>query len=136
MKCFAFLHGEKRDQIRTPKWSWAQSIISSSADSEMKRSDSDFNSRNASETSTESSTGRANFPIILQRPSNLKEFTVSELKSATKNFTRSVMIGEGGFGCVYKGMIKSTEDPSKKIDVAVKQLGRRGLQVKPSACPF
>lgn len=39
------------------------------------------------------------------------------------------MIGEGGFGCVYWGTIKNLEDPSKKIEVAVKQLGKRGLQV-------
>ena len=40
------------------------------------------------------------------------------------------MIGEGGFGCVYKGVIKSAEDPSTKIEVAVKQLGKRGMQVR------
>ncbi|XP_065855536.1 serine/threonine-protein kinase PCRK1-like isoform X2 [Euphorbia lathyris] len=61
-------------------------------------------------------------------PSNLRVFTVSELKSATKNFSRSVMLGEGGFGCVYRGSIKSTEDPNKKLEVAVKQLGKRGMQ--------
>ncbi|KAE8711975.1 putative receptor-like protein kinase [Hibiscus syriacus] len=38
------------------------------------------------------------------------------------------MIGEGGFGCVYRGVIRSTDDSNKKIDIAVKQLGRRGLQ--------
>jgi hypothetical protein len=38
------------------------------------------------------------------------------------------MIGEGGFGGVYRGVIRSMEDSSKKIDIAVKQLGRRGLQ--------
>ncbi|GMJ02990.1 PATTERN-TRIGGERED IMMUNITY (PTI) COMPROMISED RECEPTOR-LIKE CYTOPLASMIC KINASE 1, PBS1-Like 39 [Hibiscus trionum] len=63
-----------------------------------------------------------------QRPSNLRVFTVSELKSATKNFSRSAMVGEGGFGCVYKGFIKSPDDSSQKIEVAVKQLGKRGLQ--------
>ncbi|KAK4761941.1 hypothetical protein SAY87_029825 [Trapa incisa] len=126
MKCFPFLHGEKRDRIRTPKWSWAHSAFSSSG--ETKRSDSDLTSRNISETSTGSSAGRANFSMIPLRSSNLREFTFSELKSATKNFSHSVMVGEGGFGCVYKGIIKSTEDSSKKLDVAVKQLGRRGLQ--------
>ncbi|KAI6678989.1 hypothetical protein NL676_039785 [Syzygium grande] len=74
------------------------------------------------------SMGRTAFPNVSQKPSNLKAFTVSELKSVTKNFSRSVMIGEGGFGSVYRGTIKITEDPSKKLEVAVKQLGRKGTQ--------
>jgi hypothetical protein len=65
-----------------------------------------------------------------QRPSNLRVFTVSELKSATKNFSRSVMLGEGGFGCVYQGVIRSVDDPSRRIEVAVKQLSKRGVQVR------
>ncbi|KAI6678865.1 hypothetical protein NL676_039661 [Syzygium grande] len=72
--------------------------------------------------------GRTAFPNVSQKPSNLKAFTVSELKSVTKNFSRSVMIGEGGFGSVYRGTIKITEDPSKNLEVAVKQLGRKGTQ--------
>ncbi|KAK4757695.1 hypothetical protein SAY87_018996 [Trapa incisa] len=127
MKCFSFLHGEKRDEIRIPKWLWP-AISSFSSSGETKRSDSDFTSRNTSETSTGSSTGRANFPMIPPRSSKLREFTFSELKSATKNFSRNALVGEGGFGCVYKGIIKSTEDSSKKLDVAVKQLGQRGFQ--------
>ncbi|XP_022748033.1 probable serine/threonine-protein kinase PBL19 [Durio zibethinus] len=43
-------------------------------------------------------------------------------------FCRSLMIGEGGFGGVHKVVIQSTEDSHKKIDIAVKQLSRRGLQ--------
>ncbi|KAL6492704.1 hypothetical protein OROGR_033170 [Orobanche gracilis] len=62
------------------------------------------------------------------RTSNLKDFTFSELKQATKHFGRTAKLGEGGFGYVYKGAIRSSDDPAKKIDVAVKQLGRRGLQ--------
>ncbi|KAA8516561.1 hypothetical protein F0562_016933 [Nyssa sinensis] len=65
---------------------------------------------------------------LSQRPSNLKVFTFSELKTATNNFSRTVKLGEGGFGCVYKGVIKSSENPLKDIDVAVKQLGKRGSQ--------
>ncbi|CAK9182596.1 unnamed protein product [Ilex paraguariensis] len=72
--------------------------------------------------------GRTQFASLSQRDSNLRVFTVSELKAATKNFSRSVKLGEGGFGCVYKGVIKSSEDPLINIDVAVKQLGKRGLQ--------
>ncbi|GKV51057.1 hypothetical protein SLEP1_g57733 [Rubroshorea leprosula] len=33
------------------------------------------------------------------------QFSLAELKAATKNFANSLMIGTGGFGCVYKGLI-------------------------------
>lgn len=58
---------------------------------------------------------------------NLTQFRFAELKSATRNFSRSLIIGEGGFGCVYRAQLILTE---KKIvvDAAVKQLGTRGLQ--------
>lgn len=54
-------------------------------------------------------------------------FTLAQLKTATKNFSRSLIIGEGGFGTVYKGAIA---DSNKKgmLDIAVKQLSRLGLQ--------
>lgn len=38
------------------------------------------------------------------------------------------MVGEGGFGCVYRGTIRDSEDPVTRIEVAVKQLNRKGLQ--------
>ncbi|XP_031382284.1 serine/threonine-protein kinase PCRK1 [Punica granatum] len=129
MKCFSFLIGDKKDDtLQTPKCMSTTSTIPTSANGEVKRSESELESQNVSETSTESSMGRANFPIVSQRSSNLRDFSVSELKSATKNFSRSVLIGEGGFGCVFKGTIRSTEDLSKKLEVAVKQLSRRGTQ--------
>ncbi|KAL9258181.1 Serine/threonine-protein kinase PCRK1-like protein [Drosera capensis] len=102
------------------------SVISSDSnlnDSEANRFGSELYSLNASDTSTESS-GRS----MSNRTSNVQAFTFQELRSCTKCFSRSVRIGEGGFGCVYKGVIKSLEDPTKKIDVAVKQLGKKGLQ--------
>ncbi|CAN6462571.1 unnamed protein product [Victoria cruziana] len=69
------------------------------------------------------------FPSFSQRPnSNLRVFSFLELKAATKNFNRSLMVGEGGFGCVYRGSLKSLDDPSSKLEVAVKQLNRKGLQ--------
>ncbi|GFZ14324.1 protein kinase superfamily protein [Actinidia rufa] len=98
-------------------------------DLDVRRSGSEFNSQNVSDTSTESN-GRSTVPILSQRPSNLRVFTFSEMKTATKNFNRNLKIGEGGFGCVYKGFIKSSEEPQEKLDVAVKQLGRRGLQAR------
>lgn len=121
MKCFFFYIGEKKDE---PK-----STITTFTDGEMKRTGSELDSQNISDASTESMR-RNQYPSFSQRPSNLRVFTVSELKSATKNFSRSVMVGEGGFGCVYKGVIKSAEDPSQKLEVAVKQLSKRGLQAR------
>ncbi|KAL8258978.1 hypothetical protein R6Q59_026931 [Mikania micrantha] len=50
-------------------------------------------------------------------------FTFRELAAVTKNFRQSSLIGEGGFGRVYKGRLPKTGQ-----FVAVKQLDRNGLQ--------
>ncbi|GAB2266191.1 Serine/threonine-protein kinase pbl27 [Dionaea muscipula] len=50
-------------------------------------------------------------------------FTFRELAVATKNFRQECLLGEGGFGRVYKGRLESTGQV-----VAVKQLDRNGLQ--------
>ncbi|KAL8516648.1 hypothetical protein ACS0TY_015054 [Phlomoides rotata] len=116
MKCFPFYNGEKKEEPKTTVPNSAQ----------LSSTDLEFNSQNESNTSTESR-GRSQFPNMSERPSDLRDFSFSELKQATKNFSRTAKLGEGGFGCVFKGIIKRPDD-SKKIDVAVKQLGRRGLQ--------
>ncbi|GLT66877.1 hypothetical protein SLA2020_392200 [Shorea laevis] len=50
-------------------------------------------------------------------------FTFRELAAATKNFRADCLLGEGGFGRVYKGRLESTGQV-----VAIKQLDRNGLQ--------
>ncbi|XP_042485931.1 serine/threonine-protein kinase PCRK1-like [Macadamia integrifolia] len=127
MNCFSFSNGEKKVEPKTSKSTSVQSSASLTTDHDVRRSESELNSVYASETSTESF-GRTAFPSFSQRPNNLRVFTYSELKTATRNFNRSLMIGEGGFGCVYRSVIKSSEDPHNKLDVAVKQLGKRGFQ--------
>jgi interleukin-1 receptor-associated kinase 4 len=62
----------------------------------------------------------------------LKAFTFNELKTATRNFRPDSVIGEGGFGYVYKGWIdERTLSPSKPgsgMVVAVKKLKEEGFQ--------
>eukprot|EP01018_Ginkgo_biloba_P035513 Gb_31577 [translate_table: standard] len=50
-------------------------------------------------------------------------FVFRELAAATNNFRPECLLGEGGFGRVYKGRLESTGQV-----VAVKQLDRNGLQ--------
>lgn len=63
--------------------------------------------------------------VLLASPT-LKAFTFNDLKTATRNFRPDSVIGEGGFGYVYKGWInEQTLTPSKPgsgIVVAVKKL--------------
>ncbi|KAL2345860.1 hypothetical protein Fmac_007145 [Flemingia macrophylla] len=52
-----------------------------------------------------------------------QNFTFRELAIATKNFRQECLMGEGGFGRVYRGTIPATGQV-----VAVKQLDRNGVQ--------
>lgn len=64
------------------------------------------------------------------RTPELRVFTFTELKAACQGFSRSNLVGEGGFGCVYRGFIKDTNstDPQSSKEVALKLLNRNGQQ--------
>ncbi|KAI9156608.1 hypothetical protein LWI28_009412 [Acer negundo] len=68
---------------------------------------------------------------ILQS-SNLKSFSFNELKNATRNFRPDSVLGEGGFGCVFKGWIDentfAATRPGTGLVIAVKRLNQEGLQ--------
>lgn len=60
---------------------------------------------------------------------NVDIFTYEEMKLATKQFRPDYILGEGGFGVVYKGVIdESVRTPYKNTYVAIKELNPDGLQ--------
>jgi hypothetical protein len=146
MKCFHFTNGDKRttttieegvgggDSVvsRASRLSWARSLsVASSTTSDPTR-------RSEFDSDWSFSPERLTFPKPLSQrwigglvPENdLKVFTFKELKIATKGFNRGLLIGEGGFGCVYRGVVDVSDSNGfdSKINVAVKQLNRQGLQ--------
>lgn len=68
----------------------------------------------------------------LKIASQLRKFTFNELKTATRNFRPESLLGEGGFGCVFKGWIEENGTapvrPGTGLTVAVKTLNHDGLQ--------
>ncbi|KAK6155110.1 hypothetical protein DH2020_009358 [Rehmannia glutinosa] len=68
----------------------------------------------------------------LKISSQLRKFTYNELKMATRNFRPDSLLGEGGFGCVFKGWVNETGStpvkPGTGLTVAVKTLNHDGLQ--------
>ncbi|KAK4763888.1 hypothetical protein SAY87_013326 [Trapa incisa] len=62
----------------------------------------------------------------------LRKFTFNDLKLATRNFRPESLLGEGGFGCVFKGWIEENGTapvrPGTGLTVAVKTLNQDGLQ--------
>ncbi|RRT48298.1 hypothetical protein B296_00052709 [Ensete ventricosum] len=107
-----------------------------SNDDDCEESDEDDDREESDEDETEEA-----FP-------NLRIFAFKELKSATRSFQAANMIGEGGFGVVYKGWVdKKTLTPGKYgvgMAVAVKkwkpesfqgssewQLGTEGATMQP-----
>ncbi|CAN0924257.1 Probable serine/threonine-protein kinase PBL10 [Linum grandiflorum] len=65
-------------------------------------------------------------------PPSLKIFKLADLKSATRNFRPDTVLGEGGFGTVFKGWIdEQTFAPSKAgfgMPVAVKRANQDSSQ--------
>ncbi|KVI09807.1 Protein kinase, ATP binding site-containing protein [Cynara cardunculus var. scolymus] len=68
---------------------------------------------------------------ILQS-ANLKSFSFNVLRTATRNFRPDSVLGEGGFGLVFKGWIDeqslAAAKPGTGTVIAVKRLNQEGLQ--------
>ncbi|KAK9061946.1 hypothetical protein SSX86_019130 [Deinandra increscens subsp. villosa] len=61
----------------------------------------------------------------LEQGAGPKRFSYSDLVSATNNFSNDKKLGEGGFGCVYKGYLSR-----EKTTVAVKRISQGSKQGK------
>ncbi|MCH89591.1 putative receptor-like protein kinase, partial [Trifolium medium] len=80
----------------------------------------------------ESNSSTSKLEEELKIASRLRKFTFNELKLATRNFRPESFLGEGGFGCVFKGWIEengtAAVKPGTGLTVAVKTLNHDGLQ--------
>jgi serine/threonine protein kinase len=88
-----------------------------------------------SSTSTSNTGSNPSTPKVgdeLKVASQLRKFTFNDLKYATRNFRPESLLGEGGFGCVFKGWIEENGTapvkPGTGLTVAVKTLNHDGLQ--------
>ncbi|PRQ40855.1 putative protein kinase RLK-Pelle-RLCK-VIIa-2 family [Rosa chinensis] len=87
---------------------------------------------NSTTSNTESNASTSKFEEELKVASRLRKFAFNDLKLATRNFRPESLLGEGGFGCVFKGWIEENGTapvkPGTGLTVAVKTLNHDGLQ--------
>ncbi|KAK4784072.1 hypothetical protein SAY86_018440 [Trapa natans] len=80
----------------------------------------------------ESNSSTSRLEEELKIASRLRKFAFNDLKLATRNFRPESLLGEGGFGCVFKGWIEENGTapvkPGTGLTVAVKTLNHDGLQ--------
>lgn len=56
-------------------------------------------------------------------------FTLSELRKATRNFQPNSLVGEGGFGRVFKGYLDEGHSHARgRIPIAIKKLNSESVQ--------
>ncbi|GAB2299844.1 Interface between microtubules and kinetochore protein [Dionaea muscipula] len=89
-------------------------------------------------TSINTTTSSTRVPLNLRSEgdilqlSKMKNFSYAELRDATRNFRPDSFLGEGGFGCVFKGWVDeetlTAAKPHTGMVIAVKRLNRQGFQ--------
>ncbi|KAL2526299.1 Serine/threonine-protein kinase [Abeliophyllum distichum] len=77
----------------------------------------------ATNNKAEATNSKAEANTVKNEDNSVKSFTFHELAAATKNFRQKCLLGEGGFGRVFKGTLQSSGQV-----VAVRQLDRSGAQ--------
>lgn len=105
-------------------------LMSVGANSKYSSKDANGTSGSRSRVSSVSAVPRTEGEILLG--SNIKSFGFNELKTATRNFRPDSVLGEGGFGCVFKGWVDehtyAPARPGTGMIIAVKRLNQESLQ--------
>ncbi|KAK9755232.1 hypothetical protein RND81_01G011500 [Saponaria officinalis] len=150
MKCFHFTNGERRSEdggdsgggAVAGRVSWARSLSIASSSTASSTSEVRRSELRGGDSSEFGGGDSAGYLYMAKCGGDLRSFTFDELKSATKGFNRALLIGEGGFGCVFRGVVRqfrvsddvddhdNVDDDcfEEEIHVAVKQLNRYGFQ--------
>ncbi|KAK9112482.1 hypothetical protein Scep_020001 [Stephania cephalantha] len=114
MGCFSCLCGRRKD-VRKIKDDSSTGVRSSTRKGRSKTSTENVVKKDSSiDKGSDSSTN--------PKRGGARSFTFRELAAATKNFKEANLIGQGGFGKVYKGILETGQT------VAIKQLDHNGLQ--------
>lgn len=90
--------------------------------------------KNPAVTRAANSTGSLSSPksvkdLYREKEHTFRVFNFQELRDATQGFDRTLKLGEGGFGSVYKGSIRPSDGQGDPFPVAIKKLNTRGFQV-------
>ena len=92
----------------------------------------EISSTNTSMSNGESNSSTSKLEEELKISPHLRKFSFNDLKLATRNFRPESLLGEGGFGCVFKGWVEENGTAPVKtgtgLTVAVKTLNHDGLQ--------
>ena len=120
MKCFHYFKDRRSRVQRSAPILKEETNLSISGDVSKER---------VTKSSGSSNSPRGIVELYEEKAGRSRVFTYAELRQATTDFTRLRKIGEGGFGCVYKGSIKPVDGKGDPIVVAVKKLNSDGFQV-------
>ncbi|KAL6652303.1 hypothetical protein ACP70R_011228 [Stipagrostis hirtigluma subsp. patula] len=82
----------------------------------------------ASGSSASGSSARSIPELYEEKGGVLLEFGLRELRVATRDFSPLLVVGEGGFGCVYRGVLRFPGGSPDGTLVAVKRLNPNGHQ--------
>ena len=107
------------------------STVSSSAAATSQSQDSGTTGRQPWSKSSGSASSARSIPELYEErgASSLRTFGLRELHAATSDFSRLLKVGEGGFGSVYKGVVRLPGSPAGGTVVAIKRLNTSGHQV-------